>query len=155
MKVHKSNMKEVSSVRYLGDIIAATGGARESIEDRRNKRWGNGMLFSTEALSNIKDAEMDRLKQLDLDLLRSIVDGHSKCNTEETQLHIFQCCKPIIDKLGLIEIPSFNLIYGTAKEQKCAIEVFTKIDDMRKQIQDNILPGGQMPGPGPARSHIP
>ena len=69
MKVHKSNMKEVSSVRYLGDIIAATGGARESIEDRRNKRWGNGMLFSTEAWSNIKDAEMDRLEQVDLSLL--------------------------------------------------------------------------------------
>ena len=33
-------MKEVSSVRYLGDIIAAAGGARESIEDRRNKGWG-------------------------------------------------------------------------------------------------------------------
>ena len=34
-----------------------------------------------------------------------------KCNTEEPQLHIFQSCRPIIDKLGLIEIPSFNLIF--------------------------------------------
>ena len=78
-----------------------------------------------------------------------------KCNTEETQIHIFQSCRPIIDKLGQIDIPSFNLIYGTPKEHKCAIEVFIKIDDMRKQIQDNILPGGQMPGPEPARPQIP
>ena len=77
------------------------------------------------------------------------------CNTEKTQLHIFQSCRPILDKLGLTEIPSFNLIYGTPKEQKCAMEVFIKIDDMRKHIQDNILPGGQIPGPKPARPQIP
>ena len=78
-----------------------------------------------------------------------------KCNTEETQIHIFQSCRSIIDKLGLIDITSFKLIYGTPKEQRCAIEVFIKIDDMRKQIEDNILPGGQMPGPERARPQIP
>ena len=68
-----------------------------------------------------------------------------KCFTEETQHHIFQTCKPVLDKLKLSEIPDFSLIYGTPAEQKCAIQVFLKIDDMRKQLQklqDNLPPGG-------------
>ena len=67
------------------------------------------------------------------------------CSTEETQYHIFQTCKPVLHQLGPIEIPDFSLIYGTPTEQKCAIKVFLKIDDLRKQlqkIQDNLPPGG-------------
>ena len=68
-----------------------------------------------------------------------------KCGKEETEHHIFQTCKPVLDRLGPIKIPDFSLIYGTPTEQKCAIKVFLKIDDLRKQlqkIQDNLPPGG-------------
>ena len=40
----------------------------------------NGMLFSTEAWSSVSDAELTRMGQVDLALLRSLVDGHSKCS---------------------------------------------------------------------------
>jgi hypothetical protein len=33
-------MKQVQSTKYLGDIITTSGGAKESVEDRRNKGWG-------------------------------------------------------------------------------------------------------------------
>ena len=65
-----------------------------------------------------------------------------KCCTEETQLHIFESFKPVLEKLGLKESPKLSLIYGTPTEQKRAIQVFLKIDDMRKHLQDNLLPGG-------------
>ena len=109
LKVHKKIMKDVPSVKYLGDIISARGGTKASIDNRRNKGWGkvaeiagtltempsqhrfevglkmresklcNGMLFSTEAWSTISDKELDRLEQVDLSLLKQLVDGHSKC----------------------------------------------------------------------------
>ena len=72
-----------------------------------------------------------------------------KCVDEETQFHIFQSCRPILDKLGLREVPQLSLIYGSHGQQKEAIEVFSKIDDMRKQLilqlgesQENLSPGG-------------
>ena len=108
LKVHTSNMKVVRSQRYLGDIISSTGSLRDTIEDRRNKGWGkisdisailsempdtrkieiglklrdaklmNGMIYSSEAWSKISDAEMVRLEQVDMALLLSLAEGHSK-----------------------------------------------------------------------------
>ena len=46
----------------------------------REAKLLNGMLFSTESWSSISDAELTRLEQVDLGLLRSLVDGHSKCS---------------------------------------------------------------------------
>ena len=116
LKVHQSVMKEVTSAKYLGDIITVSGGAKESIEDCRSKGWGkvanmcgilselpsdhrvkiclkmrdaklaNGMLFSTEAWSSITDREMDRIEQVDLALFRTLMDGHSKCSKVFTYL---------------------------------------------------------------------
>jgi hypothetical protein len=40
----------------------------------------NGMLFSTEAWSSISDKEMDRMEQVDVALLKTLIKGHSKCN---------------------------------------------------------------------------
>ena len=57
-----------------------------------------------------------------------------KCTNEETQSHIFQSCRPILDKLGLTEVPNISQIYATTLEQKQAIEIFVKIDDTRKQL---------------------
>ena len=110
LKVHNSNMKDASSVKYLGDIISTQGNYKDNIEYRRNKGWGklaeitgfvsemhwqhrlevglkmresklcNGILFSTEAWSSILNRDMDRLEQVDLALLKQLVDGHSKCS---------------------------------------------------------------------------
>ena len=110
LKVHNSNMKDASSVKYLGDIISIQGNYKDNIENRRNKGWGklaeiagfvsempwqhriefglkmresklcNGILFSTEAWSSISERDMDRLEQLDLALLKQLVDGHSRCS---------------------------------------------------------------------------
>ena len=57
-----------------------------------------------------------------------------KCNTEETQFQIFQSCRPILEKLGVSEVPQLSQIYGSHQEQKHAIEVFVKIDDIRTQL---------------------
>ena len=40
LKVHKADMKQVDSTRYLGDIITSCGGAKQSVENQRNKGWG-------------------------------------------------------------------------------------------------------------------
>ena len=110
LKVHRNTMKEVQSVKYLGDIISVSGTARESIESRRNKGWGkiaeiagtvsempdihkievglkmretklcNGLLYNTEAWSSISDKEYDRLEQIDTALLKQTMASHSKCS---------------------------------------------------------------------------
>ena len=110
LKVHNSNMQHASTVKYLGNIISVKGSNKDNIEHRRNRGWGklaeisglvsempwqhrlevglkmresklcNGILFSTEAWSSISDRDMDRLEQVDLALLKQLVDGHSKCS---------------------------------------------------------------------------
>ena len=105
LKTHDSNMKTVESVRYLGDIVSASGSLRPCIDDRRNKGWAkvaeiestlsampdkrrievglklweaklcNGMLYSTEAWTNISDKEIERMEQVDLAALRTIIGG--------------------------------------------------------------------------------
>ena len=57
-----------------------------------------------------------------------------KCNTEETQFHIFQSCRPILEKLEVSEVSQLSQIYGRHQEQKHAIELFVKIDDRRTQL---------------------
>ena len=57
-----------------------------------------------------------------------------KCNSDETQLHIFQSCRPILDKLGIKETPPLSYIFGTPEEQKTAIDIFIQIDNERKQL---------------------
>ena len=103
LKVHES-------VRYLGDIFSVSGALRPCVNDRRNKGWGklaeitgilselpkitriefgmklheaklqNGMLFSSEAWSNVSDADMERLEQVQTAALKELVAGHSKCS---------------------------------------------------------------------------
>ena len=65
-----------------------------------------------------------------------------KCDVQETQFHIFQECEPIRSKLGLSTNPKLEDIYKSSSHQKNAVIVFTKIDLIRKQLIDNILPGG-------------
>ena len=44
----------------------------------RDAKLINGMIFSTEALSKVSDAELSRLEQVDLEILQNLVDAHSK-----------------------------------------------------------------------------
>ena len=338
LRVHDNEMKTADTVRYLGDIVSASGALRPCIDDRRNKGWAkvaeieatlsampdgrkvevglklretklsNGMLYSTEAWTNIPDKEVERLEQVDMAALRTIIGGgHSRCpkpfyyleyglvmfrhiimmkrisfhyhiftredseivkkiymkqkeshlkgdwiqtlrkdyefigenledmekyiertskdifiqsmksrvykaafqsylrmketckkkmnklsyevfqmqpylsstqftNEEkqllfslrsncypaknnfkkmnkgnlncimnchqvETQSHIFEHCQPVISKLNLAQTMDLNKIYGSLLEQKSAVEIFSKIDKMRKQIIKNLLPG--------------
>ena len=110
LKVHNSVMRTADSVRYLGDVISSSGSLRPCLEDRRNRGWGkvaemtgilaempserrievglklreakvhNGILYNSEAWSNVTDKDMDRLGQVDMAALRAIIGGgHSKC----------------------------------------------------------------------------
>ena len=110
LKVHENEMKSAESVRYLWDIISSSGALRPCIENRRNKGWGkiseiagilselpkvhkveiglklreaklhNGILFNSEAWSNVSDSDMERLEQVDTSALKDLVTGHSKCS---------------------------------------------------------------------------
>ena len=108
--MHENEMKSVESVRYLGYIISSSGALRPCVENRRNKGWGkiaeiagilselpkmrrieigltlreaklhNGILFNSEAWSNVADSDMERLEQVDTAGLKDLVAGHSKCS---------------------------------------------------------------------------
>ena len=110
LSIHDGVMKEDTSAKYLGDVISCHGGVKDTLENRRNKGWGkiaeimgilselpniytievglqlretklcNGVLYSAEAWSSITDSELDRIEQLDTSLLKTIIDGHAKCN---------------------------------------------------------------------------
>ena len=98
-------MKTADTVRYLGDLISASGSLRPCLEDRRNRGWGkvaemtgilaempdnrrievglklreakvhNGSLFNSEAWSNLADKDIERVEQVDLAALRAIIGG--------------------------------------------------------------------------------
>ena len=40
LKIHKSQMKEVTSAKYLGNFVSSSGGVQATVEDRRSKGWG-------------------------------------------------------------------------------------------------------------------
>jgi hypothetical protein len=40
LKVHREDMKQVKSTKYLGNILSTSGGITDMIEDRRNQGWG-------------------------------------------------------------------------------------------------------------------
>ena len=115
LKVHKNSRKTVESVRYLGDVISASGSMRPCVEDRCKKGWGkvaeisgilaempdirqievglklreaklhNGILFNSEAWSNVVDTDMEKLEMVDRAALRALIGGHkggghSKCS---------------------------------------------------------------------------
>ena len=57
-----------------------------------------------------------------------------KCNEDETQIHIFQKCQPVLARLGNQAIPAIENIYGSISDQKSAVYIFTQIDQIRKQL---------------------
>ena len=62
-----------------------------------------------------------------------------KCDAEESQSHIFESCKPILEKLAIGNTPKLSNIFGTLKEQKDAIKVFVIIEDIRRQLLNETL----------------
>ena len=61
------------------------------------------------------------------------------CDQDETQVHIFQNCQPIKQKLDFISSMKLDFIYGTLYEQLDAVVIFEKIDDMRRHMRKDIL----------------
>ena len=64
------------------------------------------------------------------------------CSEDESQDHIFEKCEPIRVKLKLTKDSNIGLIYGSVREQKEIITLFEQIDDQRKIMISDILPGG-------------
>ena len=62
------------------------------------------------------------------------------CNSEETQIHIFEECTPILSNIGAGQSISLNKIYGTLDDQKSIIKILVQIEDLRvnfiKKIQE-------------------
>ena len=105
LSVHDTEMKTADTVRYLGDVISASGARRPCVEDRRNTGWArvseitatltampskrkiqvgmklreakllNGILYSTEAWNNTSNKEYERLEQVDMAALRALIGG--------------------------------------------------------------------------------
>ena len=69
------------------------------------------------------------------------------CDSEETQNHIFENCQPI--KAWVSEPVKLNDIYGSLEDQIKAIQTLSKIDNVRKVMIEDILPGGLG-----ARTHV-
>ena len=66
------------------------------------------------------------------------------CDQQETQIHIFEECQPIRERLDYNTNVKLKYIYGTLDEQLEAIIILEKIDDMRSHMRNNILPGGSV-----------
>ena len=64
-----------------------------------------------------------------------------KCDENETQYHIFENCQPLRTKLNLNTNVKLEGIYGTVSQQKEAVSILLKIDNMRKLMKNYILPG--------------
>ena len=93
------------------------------------------MLFSLQ--SKCYPAKMNFRK-----LHRGDLKCFLKCDADETQFHIFQDCEPIKSRLGISIYPKLEDIYKSITLQKNAVLIFIKIDHIRKQLKENILPGG-------------
>ena len=102
LRVHNSVMKTADSVRYLGDIVSASGSMRQCIENRKNKglakladiaailselpdirrievglklretKLHSGILYNSEAWSNIRDKDMERIEQVDVAVMKEL-----------------------------------------------------------------------------------
>ena len=53
-----------------------------------------------------------------------------KCDQNETQSHIFENCQPLRTKLNLNTNVKLEYIYGTVSQQKKAVSIFLKIDNI-------------------------
>ena len=65
------------------------------------------------------------------------------CNSEETQIHIFEECTPILSHIRARKSIILNKIYGTLDDQKSIIKILVQIEDTRvkliKKLQETQL----------------
>ena len=66
------------------------------------------------------------------------------CESEETQCHIFENCRPIRARIrnSFPENVNLNNIFGSIDDQIQVIKYLSQIDNVRKQMIEDILPGG-------------
>ena len=64
-----------------------------------------------------------------------------QCNEYETQLHIFEPCKPVRKKLGINSCIKIDNTYGSVTQQKETIIMFLQIHNGRKQMKSDIQLG--------------
>ena len=69
-----------------------------------------------------------------------------KCDTSETQEHIFENCQPLKQLLKDTISCKVSSVFGSFEEQKTGIKSLVEIDKMRN---DSFPPGGR---PGPSRN---
>ena len=60
------------------------------------------------------------------------------CNSIEDQRHTFMICQEIRSKINVPSIKYEN-IFGNIEEQKAVINIFSQIDDTRREMQDKLL----------------
>ena len=65
-----------------------------------------------------------------------------RCDSDETQDHIFENCDPIRQRIGYPHRVELKHIYGSIDEQYSVIKILTRINNMRNLMKQNILPGG-------------
>ena len=70
-----------------------------------------------------------------------------KCNSVETQIHIFENCKPILSKLKAPNPIKLSKIFGTIEDQCEVIDTLMNIEAIRKSMKENSYLGVHMPGP--------
>ena len=71
------------------------------------------------------------------------------CQSEETQKHIFEQCRPIQSRISYPVNVNLDDIYGGIDDQVRTIKILIKIDHIRRSMKEDILPGGFM-----ARTHV-
>ena len=64
------------------------------------------------------------------------------CQSEETQSHIFEHCRPILSRISYPMNVNLDDIYKSIDDQVRAIKSLIKIDHIRRAMKENILPGG-------------
>jgi hypothetical protein len=64
------------------------------------------------------------------------------CNSEETQSHIFEHCEPIKAQISYPININLKDIYGTLDDQIRTMKSIYTIDQVRKSMIENLLPGG-------------
>ena len=71
------------------------------------------------------------------------------CKSEETQIHIFEQCRPIQSRINYPANVSLDDIYGSIDVQVRTIKILIKIYHIRRSMKEDILPGGLT-----ARTHV-
>ena len=93
------------------------------------------LLFALRSITYATKMNFKKMNKGDLNCI-------FQCDQLETQLHVFENCRPIQNQVDYIPTMKIENIYGTVSQQKEAILVFIEIDHMRILMKSDILPGG-------------